>query len=200
MGIIRPHGTMLRGKTDDYEIVLRPLCDAHLPYLYKWNADSEVLYWSESGVDDTQLSYDEETVRDIYGAVSRNAFCFLIEANGVAVGECWLQKMNRADIMKQYPTALDVRRFDFVIGEKSYWNKGIGSCFVVMLIDFAFNRTAVDVLHCVNDDYNLRSTRMWEKHGFTKVAEEPLTPQPQKGKFEYHWRLTREEYHAQVAR
>ncbi|MCL1951655.1 MAG: hypothetical protein FWF60_02385, partial [Oscillospiraceae bacterium] len=39
-----------------------------------------------------------------------------------------------------------------------------------------------------------RSRRVWEKHGFTRVLEELLEPQPQKGKWQYHYRLTRQEY------
>jgi hypothetical protein len=35
--------------------------------------------------------------------------------------------------------------------------------------------------------------RIWEKNGFTLVLSEEL-PQPQKGKLQHHFRLTREEY------
>ena len=34
-------------------LVLRPLTDEHLPLLYKWNADPEVVYWSDDGNDDS---------------------------------------------------------------------------------------------------------------------------------------------------
>ena len=47
MSIIKTHDITLYGGNDEYNIVLRPLCDEHLPYLYKWNADPEVLYWTE---------------------------------------------------------------------------------------------------------------------------------------------------------
>lgn len=47
MSIIRSHHTTLHGGNDAYKIILRPLSDAHLPYLYKWNSDPEVLYWTE---------------------------------------------------------------------------------------------------------------------------------------------------------
>jgi len=33
--IINTHGITLYGRTGAYEITLRPLCDAHLPHLYK---------------------------------------------------------------------------------------------------------------------------------------------------------------------
>ncbi|NMD13857.1 MAG: GNAT family N-acetyltransferase, partial [Caldisericales bacterium] len=93
LNIIKTHHITLFGKTDKYDIVLKPLNDEHLPLLYKWCADPEVLYWTEGG-EDTDLSYDKETVHAIYGGVSQDAYCFLIEANGVPIGEGWLQKMN----------------------------------------------------------------------------------------------------------
>ncbi len=46
MSIIQ-HDVTLYGGNDAYQIVLRPLSDEHLPYLYQWNADPEVLYWTE---------------------------------------------------------------------------------------------------------------------------------------------------------
>lgn len=192
MSIIKTHDINLYGKTAEYDLVLRPLSDEHLPYLYKWNADLEVLYWTESDI--VNEPYDLETVNAIYGGVSQNALCFLIEANDIPIGECWLQKMNLPHVSAMYSDELDVRRIDFSIGEKAYWNKGIGTAFLRMLIEYAFTGENVDVLHCFNDDYNVRSTRMWEKHGFTRILEEPLMPQPQKGKWQYHWRLTKEEY------
>jgi hypothetical protein len=143
---------------------------------------------------DTNLSYGADTVHDIFGGVSQNAFCFLVEADGVPVGECWLQKMNLPNVKAMYPETLDVRRIDMSIGEKAYWNKGIGTQFIGMMIDFAFYGENVDVLHCFCEDYNVRSRRMWEKHGLTRVLAESLTPQPQKGQWQYHYRITRREF------
>ena len=192
MSIIKSHDITLYGG-NEIGIILRPLCDEHLPLLYKWCADPEVLWWTEGGTADAGLSYEADTVHDIYGGVSQNAFCFLIEADGVPIGECWLQKMNLPDVKDMYSQTLDVRRIDMSIGEKPYWGKGIGTQFIGMMVDFAFCGEHVDVLHCLCEDYNIRSRRMWEKHGFTKVLEEPI-PDSWKGKLQYHYRLTRREY------
>jgi len=192
MSIIKTHNITLYGGNGS-NIVLHPLCDEHLPYLYKWCSDPEVLYWTEGGTNDINLSYDQETVHQIYGGVSQNAFCFLVEVDGVPVGECWLQRMNLPYVRAMYPETLDVRRIDMCIGEKEYWNRSIGTQFIGILVDFAFCGEHVDILHCFCEDYNIRSRRMWEKHGFTRVLAEPL-PQPQKGKWQYHYRLTRKEF------
>ena len=62
-----------------------------------------------------------------------------------------------------------------------------------MLLDYAFRVEKVDVMHCFCEDYNIRSRRVWEKNGFSLILTEDI-PQPYKGKLQYHWRLTREEY------
>lgn len=191
MSVITTHNITLKGSIGEYNIILRPLCDNHLPLLYKWNSDPEVLYWTEGG-EDIERSYDKDTVNAIYVNVSKDAFCFLIEINGHPVGECWLQKMNLTDVIKMYPD-LDVRRIDMAIGEKRFWGKGIGTKFVEMLVEFAFFKEKVDVLHCFCEDYNLRSQRVWQKNGF-KLARVDDLKQPQKGKKQYHFVLKREEY------
>ena len=192
MSIIRTHDITLYSG-GDVDIVLRPLCDEHLPLLYRWCADPEVLYWTEGGTADTKLSYDPDTVQAIYGGVSQHALCFLVEAAGTPIGECWLQKMNLPEVIAMYPDGLDVRRIDMSIGEKSWWGRGIGTRFIGMLVDLAFCGEHADVLHCFCEDYNHRSRRMWEKHGFSLALCEEL-PQPQKGNHQLHYRLTRREF------
>ena len=191
MAIIQTHDITLYGG-NKYDIILCPLSDEHLPLLYKWCADPEVLYWTEGGAD-TDLSYGSETVHQIYGGSKDKCLYFLIEADGNAVGECWLQKMNLPYVIEMYDSKLDVRRIDMCIGEKEHWGKGIGTEFIGMMIDFAFYGENVDILHCFCEDYNIRSRRMWEKHGFTLALTEDL-PQPQKGKFQYHYTLTRQQF------
>lgn len=85
MSIIREHDITLYGSND---VILKPLTDNHLPLLYQWNSDLDVLYWSEG--DEVIEPYDEATVNLIYGSVSQNAFCFLIEKSNIPVGECKL--------------------------------------------------------------------------------------------------------------
>lgn len=190
MNIIKTHERTLYGGNEQYKIVLRPLSDEHLPYLYKWNADPEVLYWTEG--EDVE-AYPPEAVHQIYGEISQVSLCFAIEVNDQIIGECWLQKMNLPEVKKMYAADTDVRRIDMSIGEKAYWGKGIGTLFIGMLVKYAFEFEHVDVLHCFCEDYNIRSRRVWEKNGFRLILTEELL-QPHKGKLQYHWRLTKDEY------
>jgi RimJ/RimL family protein N-acetyltransferase len=189
MSIINSHNITLHGSTGDYTIILKPLCDAHLPLLYKWGSDPEVVYWSDVG---NSNEFDEESIRNIYGSVSQNALCFIAEVDGQLVGNFWLQKMNIPEVSVLYP-GLDVRRIEAEIGEKNYWGRGIGSTITQMLIDYAFNRENVDVLHCFAADYNLRSQKTLLKRGFILCGEEDVTDSL-RAKNEFHYCLTRENY------
>lgn len=190
MSIIRSHDIILHGGNDMYKVILRPLSDEHLPYLYKWNSDPEVLYWTEG---DDVKGYPIEVVHQIYGGISQNNLCFAIEVNGEIIGECWLQKMNLSYVKDIYNSSDDIRRIDMMIGEKNYWGKGIGTIFVGMLVKYAFECEHVDVLHCLCEDYNSRSNSVWEKNGFTLALSEEIR-QPHKGKLQHHWWLTKREY------
>ena len=100
MSIIKSHHIILYGGNDTYKIILRPLSDKYLPYLYKWNSDPEVLYWTEG--EDVE-SYPPEVIHQIYGGISQNNLCFLVEVNGKIIGECWLQRMNLLNVKKCMP-------------------------------------------------------------------------------------------------
>lgn len=190
MSIIKTHDITLIGGNEQYKIILRPLSDEHLSYLYKWNSDPKVLYWTEG--EDVEC-YPQDVVHQIYGGISQNNFCFVVEVNDKIIGECWLQKMNLPEVKKMYAADIDVRRIDMSIGEKSYWGKGIGTLFIGMLVKYAFECEHADVLHCFCEDYNIRSKRVWEKNGFQLILTEEI-PQPHKGKLQYHYRLTKDEF------
>lgn len=191
MPIIKTHDITLYGRCDTYNIVLKPLCDEYLPLLYKWNSDLEVLYWMEGA--DVSEPYGKETVHQIYGEDKEKCLYFLIEVDGAAIGECWLQKMNMPAVIAMYPHNTDIRRIDMSIGEKKYWNRGIGTQLIRMLVDFAFNGEHVDVLHCFCNDYNKRSQRVLEKNGFSLVHK-VKHKHSKKSEYEYQYALTRQQY------
>ncbi len=188
MSIISEHDVILNGNGD---IVLKPLTDEHLPLLYHWNSDIEVLFWGE-GADVTE-PYDETMVNLIYGSVSQNAFCFLILKEEVPIGECWLQKMNIREISDSYPENTDIRRIDYCLGAKEFWGKGIGTECLRLLLKFAFEVQNVDILYIMPYDYNIRSIRLVERAGFKLEKKKPIL-NSQKAKFELLYKMTREDY------
>ena len=185
MSIITSHSYTISG---DHGVVLQPLADEHLPLLYRWNSDTEVLYWSEG--DDVVEPYTPEMVNLIFGNVSKDAFCFLVLKDDVPVGECWVQKMNIPPILAQYPKGTNVARIDYCIGKKSTWGQGIGTECVKLLLDFAFTQAGYDVVYALVYDYNVRSIRLVERAGFQLERKMPV-PNSKKAKFELNYKITK---------
>ena len=125
MSIINSHDISLYGG-NSMDIVLSPLHDNHLPLLYRWNSDPEVVYWSDTG---NTNQFSEEEVRGMYAYISANALCFLITVDGTPVGDLWLQKMNLPEISAKYPhmdmTVYELAEINYLFsgllcGEKGY--------------------------------------------------------------------------------
>ena len=172
------------------DVCLRPLTEADWPLLYRWNSDPDVLYYSEGN---DVACYSQEDVQGIYRTVCKAAFCFVIEAGGEPVGECWLQRMNIDRILERYP-GLDCRRIDLMIGEKTYWEQGIGTETIRLLTEFAFVDLVVNVIHNAEiADYNLRSQRAFQRVGY-RIAERIKQPPGSKAEYGYDLVLTREEF------
>jgi RimJ/RimL family protein N-acetyltransferase len=153
----------------DDKLRLRPIRELDWELIYKWCNDPEVLYFSDGpGV----KGYDLDTIKNsIFEAGSRSRYCFVMEAEGEVIGECWLQKMNLARILKQYPSK-DCRRIDLTIGEKQYWGKGYGTRAIRMLTEFGFSKENADMIFgCNIDSYNPRSLKAFQKNGYELHAE-----------------------------
>jgi RimJ/RimL family protein N-acetyltransferase len=191
MANLRRHDVALEGQTSRGVLIrLRPMTEGDWDLLLKWNNDPDVLTFAE-GDDITSRTMQE--VQDLYCTVCQNAFCFIIEAAGVPVGECWLQEMNVARIVEQHPD-LDCRRIDLMIGEKHLWGQGIGSETIRLLTDFGFTRQAADALFgCFVAGNNPRSYKAFQRVGYQIVETLECAP-GSKSRLEYTLRLTRETY------
>lgn len=184
MSCIVTHDVHLRGRCGAGKICLRPASDADIPLLCELNRDPRALIWSSG----SEEPYTEEMVRLIWGYVSPMALCFIIEVEGVPVGDCWLQRMNLPQVIARYPEGTDIRRIDMSIGRVDYWGQGVGTAMVELLMEYAFTADGADVLHCMCDSRNTRSDRIWRRLGFELVwKDEP-------GCCEHHYALGREAY------
>jgi RimJ/RimL family protein N-acetyltransferase len=159
------------------------------PLLLRWNNDPDVLYFAE-GEDIRSRTMTD--VQEMYRHISQHAFCFIIEHDGQPIGECWLQEMNLERIRGACPDQ-DCRRIDLIIGEKAFWDQGIGTEVIRLLCGFAFTQERTDcVWGCDIADYNPRSLRAFQRNGFQIVNELPQPPGA-KAQLCYDLRLTAEE-------
>jgi aminoglycoside 6'-N-acetyltransferase len=171
-------------------ITLRPMNDNDFDILLKWNSDAEILYFTEG---DNVDSYNLEDIHGIYGNTSKTAFCFIIEYAGLPIGECWLQKMNLEHIIAKYSDS-DLRRIDIMIGEKNFWNRGIGTEVIKRLVKFGFNDEKADMIFYMPGDYNPRSIKAAEKSGFILI-EKIRDENCKKGEYDYIMAIKKEDYY-----
>lgn len=183
---LRLHSVILQGKG----VTLRPMTEDDWPVLAQWNADPEVLYFSEGA--DVE-SYSLEEIQKMYRGISQKAFCFVVEVNLQPIGEGWLQEMNLAHILERY-LGQDCRRIDLLIGNKSWWGRGLGSEMIALLTEFAFRAEQADrVFGCGIANYNPRSLRAFQKSGY-QIVETIQEPTGHKARFSYDVMLTRAQY------
>ena len=159
---LQTHDVLLRGD----HVTLRPMTEDDWAILLRWNNDPEVMKYADH--DDFSPSPLDE-VQAIYRWISTHAHCFIIEAEGRPIGECWLQRMNLRRIVDQFP-GKDLRRIDLMIGEKELWGRGYGPEAIALLVDFGFSREAADAIFGVVSADNARSLRAFQKCGFSRHA------------------------------
>ncbi len=190
------HSVILQGRTHrGMPVRLRPMTEDDWHILARWNSDPEVLYFAEK---DDVTSYTLEQVQALYRSVCQNAMCFIIEADGRAVGECWLQKMNLDRVRQMYP-GLDCRRIDLMIGEKERWGQGIGTEVIRLLTEFGFLKEKADLIYNPGiGDYNVRSLKAFHKVGYTIVSKTKKDPGG-KANYSYDLVLTKEQFLASLS-
>ncbi len=167
VSVMQPHAVTLRGAA----VTLRPMGEGDWDSLLKWNSDPAVMELADHNpFEESSL----EELQTIYRWISTHAYCFIMEADGNPIGECWLQQMNLQRIVAQFPNK-DLRRIDLMIGEKELWGRGYGTDAIGLLVDFGFQDERADAIFAPVMADNHRSQRAFQKNGFTclKRFQEP---------------------------
>lgn len=140
--------------------------------LVKWLSDPAVLEYYEG----RSNPFDLEKVKEKFAHRTRgesSVIPCIIEHNEKAVGYIQYYKTDLgeydvtelADFQKYiHPYALDV-----FIGETDYWNKGIGTEAIKILIKYMFESENADVIFIDPQTWNKRAVRCYEKCGFKAV-------------------------------
>jgi RimJ/RimL family protein N-acetyltransferase len=183
--VLREHGVTLVGE----RVTLRPMTEGDWALVERINNSPEVGYFSEEA---EWSPYPLARLQEIYRGISRTALMFVLEYDGRAVGECWLQRMNVARIEEEF-AGQEVRRIDIAIGEPALWGRGLGSEAIRLLVGLAFEREGVETLVCFCGGHNPRSRRAFEKAGFVVLRRVPWGDGG-KARYGYDLLLTREEY------
>ena len=127
---------------------------------WKWFNDTEVTLFMNKGISKNtikkQLSFYEKINK------SENDIIFAIcdLSSSKHIGTIGLHKIDKKNKTAQ---------FGIVIGEKSFWGKGIGSLSWQAVIDYGFKNIKLKNINTTIFDLNKSSMRIAEKIGFEKI-------------------------------
>jgi aminoglycoside 2''-phosphotransferase len=150
------------------EISLRLLNEQDKNLLLKWLTDERVLnFWEgKSAVFDL-----DRITEDFYGEDNVEVIRTIIEYQGQPIGYCQMYKLDK-ELLNEYEYPLTnkiVYGIDQFIGEPEYWNKGIGTKFMRLVLQYLTNSKGAEIVILDPHADNPRAIRCYEKVGFKKI-------------------------------
>lgn len=136
--------------------------------LLKWLTDERILnFWEgKSAVFDLNRIEDE-----YYSVEDIEIIRAIIEYKGVPIGYVHMYNLNEELLNEyQYPiTNKIVYGIDQFIGEPEYWNKGIGTAFMKLVLSYLKTQKNAEIVILDPHADNPRAIRCYEKVGFKKI-------------------------------
>lgn len=154
------------------ELRVRSLLPKDLPFLEKWLTDDRVLEFY--GGRDQKLN-ELDIIREYYEEDNDIATRLIVECNDIPIGYVQVY-----DMIDEYYDSYHYDKKDEVvycmdqfIGEPDYWNKGIGTRFMKMILEYLVNKKSAKAVILDPHQNNPRAVRMYEKAGFKIIKELP---------------------------
>lgn len=155
-------------------VLIRKLrdCDEDYKLLVKWLSDHTVLEYYEG----RSNPFDLDKVKEKFAHRARGESRVnvgIVECNKDPIGFVQYYKITPNEYSET--ELIDMQAFqmpygmDIVIGEVSYWNKGIGTEIVQTLIKYLFENYNVDIIFIDPQTWNKRAIRCYEKSGFKAI-------------------------------
>ena len=150
------------------EISLRLLKEQDKNLLLKWLTDERVLnFWEgKSAVFDL-----DRITEDFYGEENLEVIRTIIEYQGQVIGYLQMYKLDN-EALEEYSyqsTNKVIYGIDQFIGEPEYWNKGIGTKFMKLVLQYLTNSKGAEIVILDPHADNPRAIRCYEKVGFNKI-------------------------------
>ncbi|HFI0296900.1 TPA: GNAT family N-acetyltransferase [Streptococcus suis] len=138
----------------DKQVRLRRYDGQH-DFAFEWHQDLELVWL----VDGNKEPYTLDRLNRMYGYLATNGECYFIEIleNGqfIPIGD----------------VTLFADDFAIAIGDRQYWNKGIGTKVLQRMVERARELGFVEILVEEIYDWNLGSRKLFEKCGFEIVEK-----------------------------
>lgn len=150
----------LKDCQDDYNLIL------------KWLSDLDVCEYYEGRT----KPFNYEMVLDKFEERAKGidpVVVGIIECNNIEVG--WIQyyttklgEYHETDVVdrNKYRNSYGI---DIVIGEKLFWNRGIGTYTMQLTTDYLFDKENADIIFIAPQTWNKRAIRCYEKSGFQQL-------------------------------
>lgn len=135
-------------------ITLRKFATSDIPTYYSWRNDLEVAQFDQPGFL-RPMGYEEV---EAWSQRMVEGLTFVVCADDKAIGTCAF--MNCDNRNRNAELAL-------VIGDKSYWSKGVGTIVMEKLLEMGFYGLNYHKLYLHVFDFNQRAIGLYEKMGFT---------------------------------
>ncbi len=152
---------MLRGRNSDITgalVRLRAITEKDLAKLIKWDEDEEISKWAGK-----KFACKAEAIDWYIEKPPLDKRTLAIETlDGKLIGEveivniCW---------------RLHTGELRVVIGEKNYWNQGIGTDAVLAFAKWVFETYSIETIYLRVDKRNHRARRCYAKAGFKAVGQ-----------------------------
>ncbi|HLN62311.1 MAG TPA: GNAT family N-acetyltransferase [Symbiobacteriaceae bacterium] len=154
---------------EDGPIHIRPLTDSDsdVATMARWLTDERVLEYYE-GRDNP---FDEARIRAVYlGSKDPWEYACLVEHEGRPIGYIQFYQIVGEELEAYgYNPNLTVYGMDQFIGEPNFWNRGIGTRMIRMVLNYLFDVAGARRVAMDPHTRNTRAIRAYEKCGFRKV-------------------------------
>ena len=149
-------------------VSLRLLTEQDKPLLLKWLTDERILnFWEGKS---TVYTFKKVT-EDYYSEEDVECIRAIIEYEGKAIGYVHMYKLNE-ELLNEYEYPLTdkvVYGIDQFIGEPEYWDKGIGTKFMKLVLQYLTKEKNAEIIILDPHADNPRAIHVYEKVGFKKI-------------------------------
>lgn len=149
------------------KLIVRNLESEDKYLLVKWLSNPEVLQYYEGR--DNPLDF-EEVERNFYSITDSEVRC-IIQYENVDIGYIQFYQLDEdSRTLYGYGESTEViYGMDQFIGEVNYWNKGIGTQLINLMVNFLIEQKKADKIAMDPQTWNVRAISCYEKCGFRKV-------------------------------
>ena len=143
------------------KVILGPLEKKDLRLFQKWVNDMDIAMYTSAVASVYTIKDEEKWLERMRQSKEDIVFSIIARKTNKVIGVTGFHFINMAN-----RSAL----FGIMIGDKKYWNRGLGTEAIKLLLDFGFNVLNLHSISLSVFRYNKRAIRVYQKLGFKKAG------------------------------